>query len=271
LPDERKKTLDYLKEKTAAAIKKKAEAAQTAVSSAKTEVKDNKAPAAGPSNTPAQKTHAQLYEEGYDYLFGQNGKATDRSKAKSYFEEAIKKGSNDAYYWFGWILEHEVQSEFYTDEILFNYSQAEEYSKNYKAEAQEGVARIRERQKHKAIENFTLYTKLSDGTYEVKAGFLDPKYFEGHLVIPSKHNGKAVTALAEKAFYENKHLLRITLPTSIKSIGYSAFYRCSILKEIIFEGTKKEWKKIKKDAGWCSLTFTYPLIITCSDGTLKER
>ena len=59
----------------------------------------------------------------------------------------------------------------------------------------------------------------------------------------------------------------VTLPSSIKYIGDSAFSHLSELEQIIFEGTKEEWNAIEKADNWDQYSYNYTLIFT---GDTKE-
>ncbi len=50
--------------------------------------------------------------------------------------------------------------------------------------------------------------------------------------IPNEIDGKTVTKIAEKAFYENKNLQNVTLPKKINEIGKEAFENCINLTNI---------------------------------------
>ena len=75
--------------------------------------------------------------------------------------------------------------------------------------------------------------------------------FEGcnnleEIILPN-----TVELIDEQAFSKCKKLLRIIIPNSIKTINGSRYYRnifygCDNLKEIIYMGTKEDWKNIKK-------------------------
>ena len=53
-----------------------------------------------------------------------------------------------------------------------------------------------------------------------------------HLVIPAKIDGKPVTEIAEKAFYEEKAIFSVEFPESLEKIGPYAFYGCDNLIKI---------------------------------------
>ena len=52
------------------------------------------------------------------------------------------------------------------------------------------------------------------------------------IVIPSEYNSLPVTAIADKAFYENDRVIEIVIPEGVTSIGDSAFWGCGGLKKI---------------------------------------
>lgn len=58
-----------------------------------------------------------------------------------------------------------------------------------------------------------------------------------------------ITTIKESCFYACTGLKEITLPNTIKKIETLAFWSCENLT-INFNGTKKEWKKIKKVRHW---------------------
>ncbi len=53
------------------------------------------------------------------------------------------------------------------------------------------------------------------------------------LVMPSHIDGKAVTAIRAKAFYQETAIQSMVLPDSVTSIGGAAFYECKALSDIV--------------------------------------
>ena len=53
------------------------------------------------------------------------------------------------------------------------------------------------------------------------------------IEIPSKINGKPVTAIGNSAFYSCRSLESVVIPNSVTTIGSSAFYYCTSLKSIV--------------------------------------
>lgn len=72
-----------------------------------------------------------------------------------------------------------------------------------------------------------IYQLNSDDTYTV-AG-IQENYSGTALVIPSKYNGKDVTAIAARAFEDHSELISVTIPDSINTIGALAFVNCPAL------------------------------------------
>lgn len=84
------------------------------------------------------------------------------------------------------------------------------------------------------------YFPLPDGTYAVAQG--STQYLE-EIIIPEKHKGKKVTAIAENAFKDAK-LQSITIPDGITSIDKYAFSNCDNLTSVYYKGTTSEWTNI---------------------------
>ena len=89
------------------------------------------------------------------------------------------------------------------------------------------------------------------------------------LVVPDEFNEKPVNAIASYAFSGVETLTEITIPIGIKSVGERAFYGCSRLERVIFNGTKDEWLKISSAAG--AESDEGSVTVKCADGDLKFK
>jgi hypothetical protein len=78
--------------------------------------------------------------------------------------------------------------------------------------------------------DYLSFELLSDGTYEVT--LKDKALLPTEITIPKEYNGKAVTSIGYKAFYECGSLTKVTLPQGLTSIGYAAFAYCDALTDI---------------------------------------
>ena len=73
-----------------------------------------------------------------------------------------------------------------------------------------------------------------------------------------------VTAIKDHAF-ESSRLTSITIPQSVKTIGYDAFQYCPSLERIDYLGTKAQWEAIEKNRYWIS---SESYTIHCTDGDI---
>ena len=76
-----------------------------------------------------------------------------------------------------------------------------------------------------------------------------------------------ITSIKENTFYYCVTLSSVTIPNTVTSIEKNAFLGCDSLVKINYNGTKEEWKAIKKDMSWNSSISV--LFITCKDGACK--
>ncbi|MBR6642973.1 MAG: leucine-rich repeat domain-containing protein [Lachnospiraceae bacterium] len=79
------------------------------------------------------------------------------------------------------------------------------------------------------------YTYGEDKTYYVVTGFGSAKGNE--LSIPTEYNGKPVKAIAKNAFLGMSNITKLTIPSTITSIGEHAFADMTSLTEIRFNAT----------------------------------
>lgn len=76
-----------------------------------------------------------------------------------------------------------------------------------------------------------------------------------------------VEKLGDAAFSNCLNLETIYLHRGIKSIGSNCFFNCARLKRINYEGTKKEWKNIKRGSNWLLKAGTK--VVHCADGPIQ--
>ena len=88
------------------------------------------------------------------------------------------------------------------------------------------------------------------------------------IVIPEYHEGLLVVAIDGYAFEGCGGITSITIPDSVTSIGMCAFYCCSDLTEIHYNGTMEQWKAIPKGMSWNLGTGNYT--IYCTDGEITK-
>lgn len=78
--------------------------------------------------------------------------------------------------------------------------------------------------------------------------------------------GNSVTSIGQYAFENCTSLTSATIPNSVTWIGDAAFIDCTSLTDIVFKGTKNQWKTITKEYSWNeNVPATY---VKCSDGTV---
>jgi hypothetical protein len=97
-------------------------------------------------------------------------------------------------------------------------------------------------------ENGVLYTKDGKTLIQFPAGKTDTSF-----VIP---NG--ITGIEDFAFNDSA-LESITIPSSVNSIGKTAFDTCFYLNTINFCGTREQWDAIEKGEDWDAYTGNYTI------------
>lgn len=116
-------------------------------------------------------------------------------------------------------------------------------------------------------ENGLQYTTINGKVTITKC----PENYEGALSIPSKIDGKSVTAIADMAFANCYTLTSVVIPDTVKTIGTYAFNGCQALKKVTLS---KSIKTISDSAfSQCPAltTVTIPEGVTkIGDGAFEE-
>ena len=80
------------------------------------------------------------------------------------------------------------------------------------------------------------YNELQDGTVEI-TGYVGT---ETELSVPSTLDGKKVSKIGQNAFYKNKTITKVTIPSTVTSIEIAAFEHCTSLRTIILPDSVQE-------------------------------
>lgn len=89
--------------------------------------------------------------------------------------------------------------------------------------------------------------------------------YQGNAANPVLPDG--ITEIYQYAFW-GLGITSITISDSVTSIGDYAFYYCTELTSITFNGTKAQWKAIDKSNNWNFNTGNY--IVHCTDGDISK-
>ncbi len=89
------------------------------------------------------------------------------------------------------------------------------------------------------------------------------------IKIPETYQGKNITSIVAHTFKNWYYLSEVSLSKKINHIGVGAFYNCSSLTEINFDGTKEQWNNVTKDSSWDAGTGNYA--VYCSDGIVYKN
>ncbi len=108
-------------------------------------------------------------------------------------------------------------------------------------------------QKEKITVGNLEYMAFDDGTAEVY-GPVDQNLVKATIL--STVNGKKVTRIGDRAFSECSSLTRITIPSSVTSIGEKAFDIFVNLKDIYYTGSKAQWGKVTINYGNWGLEYS---------------
>lgn len=142
----------------------------------------------------------------------------------------------------------------------------------------------------KVEDEYFVYTLLSDNTYSIAAK--DKNNLPSELYIPQTFNGKLVTKITERGFYNCKgieyvvisdkitsisneafarctSLTHVEIPKSVTAIGKGAFGECTNLGYFEYLGTVEDWGKILKSSNW-DVYIDKIYVVNCFDGQIEK-
>jgi hypothetical protein len=96
--------------------------------------------------------------------------------------------------------------------------------------------------------------------------YLGPGVFEECTSLKIAKLGKGITKLEHSVFFGCTQLEMVEIPNTITQITSAAFAYCESLQNIKFNGTKQQWKDIKKDSSWNYNTKN--IKVSCTDGKI---
>ena len=123
------------------------------------------------------------------------------------------------------------------EEFIENYTNQNENPNNY--------FRIEDSRLHWMINKETEYIFVSP---RIKT--IEPYAFRDNNYLKFAFLGNNVETIFAFAFSGCTKLKEVILPRSISEIQQYAFSDCEEMEIIYYEGTKKEWERIKKDRYW---------------------
>lgn len=103
---------------------------------------------------------------------------------------------------------------------------------------------------------------IPDGVIEIGNGAFYECSSLMSVSIPS-----SVTKIDAWAFADCTSLFSVVIPKDIEEIGVWAFGSCTSLSEVYYNGTKEQWKAVKKDYNW--RRYIPAKFVQCTDGRIE--
>lgn len=86
--------------------------------------------------------------------------------------------------------------------------------------------------------------------------------------IPSAISGYKVTGIGDSAFENATNVATVYIPSTVTQIGEKAFYGCTGLTGISYQGTTSQWNAITKGLQWNGSTGNYT--VQCTNGNITK-
>lgn len=139
------------------------------------------------------------------------------------------------------------------------------YSSTYKGVVFEKDLKI---VKKKKIDNSNGDEKEDDSVLSLPEGCtsIDAHEYSENKELKIANIIEGVLSIGSGAFANCLSLKSVTLPHSLKEIKFNAFFNCVELEKLSYNGTKEEWRKIKRGSNWLAQCKTCE--IKCIDGPL---
>ena len=116
------------------------------------------------------------------------------------------------------------------------------------------------------------FAKTESGfTYTVKGKNATVTGYKGKsakVKIPSKLGGKKVTEIADFAFGECSKVTSLTVPKSVKKIGWMAMPDTKVFKTVHFKGSKNAWEDMLPHMKGSYEEYLHAVTVHCSNGTI---
>ncbi|MDE7439781.1 MAG: leucine-rich repeat domain-containing protein [Clostridia bacterium] len=112
---------------------------------------------------------------------------------------------------------------------------------------------------------FALCTNLTNITIPNSVTIIGSSAFENCSSLKSVTLSSSLTSIQYATFGGCSSLTSVTIPNTVTFLEFYSFKDCSSLTDITYDGTKEQWKAVKKEISWCPENIK----IHCEDGDIS--